>query len=282
MTMKNSSRTEILGRIREALEAAVSVLSSFVPGTVKVRHTSDRGPVTEADSAVDQVLRQLLVRDGEGWLSEESVDDLQRLEKRRVWIVDPLDGTREFVAGIPEWCVSVGLVENGRAIAGGICNPATGETFLGSLDTGITYNGKKAWASKKRDVAGAVVLASRTEVNRGEWERFQDIRLVIRPVGSVAYKLALVAAGLADATWTLSPKNEWDLTAGVALVEAAGGFVRTLANSPFTFNNRTTVFSGFLAGGPRLREDLTSLIQPQVEAYSSGALIPTGSGQKRR
>ncbi len=279
--MKNSSETETLGRIREALEAAVSAVSSFAPGTVKVRYTSDRGPVTEADSVVNQVLRQILVRDGEGWLSEESVDDLQRLGKCRVWVVDPLDGTREFVAGIPEWCVSIGLVENGRAIAGGICNPTTCETFLGSLETGITYNGKRVRASKKRDLAGALVLASRTEVKRGEWERFQNTRLIIRPVGSVAYKLALVAAGLADATWTLSPKNEWDVAAGVALVEAAGGVVRSLANSFLTFNNKRVLVSGFLAGGPRLGEELTSLIQPHIEAYAAGAFIPTASDQKR-
>jgi myo-inositol-1(or 4)-monophosphatase len=278
--MKNSSGIETLGRIREALEAAAGAVSSFVPGTVKVHRTSDRGPVTEADLVVNQILRQVLVRDGEGWLSEESVDDLQRLEKHRVWVVDPLDGTREFVAGIPEWCISVGLVENGRAIAGGICNPTARETFLGCLETGITYNGKRAWVSKKRGPPGALVLASRAEVKRGEWERFQDTGLVIRPVGSVAYKLALVAAGLADATWTLSPKNEWDVAAGVALVEAAGGFVRSLVNSSLTFNNKSVLVSGFLACGPSLREELTSLIQRHVEACASGTFFSTSSDQK--
>ncbi len=279
--MKNSSGTEALGRIREALDAAVGVLSSFVPGTVRVDYSSDRGPVTQADLMVNQVLRQVLVRDGEGWLSEESVDDLRRLKKHRVWVVDPLDGTREFVAGIPEWCVSVGLVENGRAIAGGICNPATGETFLGSFETGLTYNGKRVWASKKTDMAGACVLASRTEVKRGEWEHFQDTRFVVRPVGSVAYKLALVAAGLADATWTLSPKNEWDIAAGVALVEAGGGFARSLANSSLTFNNVSALVSGLLAGGPLLREQLSSLIRPHIEAHVVGVLLPSGSELRR-
>src|SRR5215472_17237630 len=172
MAMKNSSDTEALGRIREALEVAVGVLSSFDPGTVRVHYSSGHGPVTQADLVVNQVLRQLLVRDGEGWLSEESPDDLCRLKKHRVWVVDPLDGTREFVAGVREWCVSVGLVENGRAIAGGICNPATGETFLGSLETGLTYNGKNVRASKARSLARSLVLASRREVKRGEWEYF--------------------------------------------------------------------------------------------------------------
>src|SRR5262249_52962537 len=148
--MENSSRTEALGRIREALDAAVSVLSSFVPGAVRVHQISERGPVTQADLLVNEVLRQVLVRDGEGWLSEESTDDFCRLKEHRVWMVDPLDGTREFVAGVPEWCVSVGLAENGRAIAGGICNPATDEIFLGAVGLGLTYNGKRVFASKKR------------------------------------------------------------------------------------------------------------------------------------
>jgi myo-inositol-1(or 4)-monophosphatase len=283
MAMKNSSGTQALGRIREALDAAVGVLSSFVPGTVRVDYSSDRGPVTQADLMVNQVLRQVLVRDGEGWLSEESVDDLRRLKKHRVWVVDPLDGTREFVAGVPEWCVSVGLTENGRAIAGGICNPATGETFLGAVEMGLTYNGRRAFASKKRDLAGALVLASRAEVERGDWQHFQnqDTDLVIRPVGSVAYKLALVAAGLADATWTLSPKNEWDIAAGVALVEAAGGFVRTLANSSLTFNNENPLISGLVAAGPHIRKQLSSLIHPHIESHVHRVLLPSGSELRR-
>ena len=281
--MKNSSRTEVLGRIREALDAAVSVLASLVPGALRVHQISERGPVTQADLLVNEVLRQVLVRDGEGWLSEESADDLRRLKKHRVWVVDPLDGTHEFVAGVPEWCVSVGLTENGRAIAGGICNPATGETFLGAVEMGLTYNGRRVFASRKKDLAGALVLASRTEVKRGDWQHFQNQNadLVIRPVGSVAYKLALVAAGLADATWTFSPKNEWDLAAGVALVEAAGGFVRTLANSSLTFNNENTLVSGLVAGGPHLREQLSSLIQPRIEAQVLGVMLHSGSEMRR-
>jgi myo-inositol-1(or 4)-monophosphatase len=279
--MKNYSEKNTLGHIGKALEAAVSVLARFVPGCVRV-YGSDRGPVTEADLIVNQVLRQFLVRDGEGWLSEESADDLHRLKKHRVWVVDPLDGTREFVDGVPEWCVSVGLVENGRPIAGGICNPATGETFLGSRETGLLCNGKRVGVTQKRDLAGALVLASRTEFKRGEWEPFQDTHLVIRPVGSVAYKLALVAAGLADATWTLTPKNEWDIAAGVAVVEAAGGFVQDLENSSLTFNHQSTLVSGLLAGGPHLRQQLTSLIQQHKETHAPRFLVATSSEQRAK
>ena len=257
---------ETLELIREALDAAVGALAPFVPGAVKADDKSGgRGPVTEADRVVDRVLRDALLGNGDGWLSEETVDDLERLKRERVWVVDPLDGTREFVEGIPEWCVSIGLVENGRAIAGGICNPATGEIFLGSVEKGVTYNGKRARASERQLLGGALVLASRSEVRRGEWEEFRDSPFKVRAVGSVAYKLALVAAGLADATWTFSPKNEWDIAAGVALVEAAGGFARSLENSSLTFNNKSSLISGLFAGGPRLRGELNSLVEGRAQ-----------------
>jgi myo-inositol-1(or 4)-monophosphatase len=205
---RETSDLETLTRIQEALERAAEAISPYVPGAVEVSYKSGDDPVTEADRVANRVLRHNLVRKGEGWLSEESADDLCRLETKRVWIVDPLDGTREFVAGIPEWCISVGLVEDGRAIAGGVCNPATGETFLGSVGCGLTYNGNAARCSQRENLTGATVLASRSEVKRGEWQQFQRAPFVVRAVGSVAYKLALVAAGLADATWTLCPKHE--------------------------------------------------------------------------
>jgi len=255
------NKSETLGRIEAALAAASALLARFVPGAVEAQYKSPHDPVTEADRAVDELLRGLLVRNGEGWFSEETVDDLERLDRKRVWLVDPLDGTREFVAGIPEWCVSIGLVEEGKAVAGGIANPATGEIFLGSLPSGVEYNGRPVRTSTKTSLKRARVLASRSEVKRGEWERFQGERFTIQPVGSIAYKLALVAAGLADATWTFAPKNEWDVAAGVALVEAGGGFVLNLAGSPLTFNNRVPLLSGLVAGALGLQGELTSLAQ---------------------
>lgn len=257
--MSESSESTILKRIATALEAARAVLERFAPGDCRVQYKATQDPVTDADRAVNDVLRRRLVEKGEGWFSEESDDSTDRLERKRVWVVDPLDGTREFVAGIPEWCISVALVENGRTIAGGIHNPSTGETFLGSSKTGVTYNGSRARASVRQRLEGALVLASRSEVKRGEWERFRAASFVIKPLGSVAYKLALVAAGRADATWTLTPKNEWDVAAGVALVEAAGGFVRGLDGFPLTFNNKTPLLPGLVAGGPGLMSELNAL-----------------------
>jgi myo-inositol-1(or 4)-monophosphatase len=261
-----SAYHEILKRIEAAIGDARAIFARFTPGAIDAEFKAGHDPVTEADRAIDAVLRQNLLRDGEGWLSEESVDDLSRLEKTRVWVVDPLDGTREFVKGIPEFCVSIGYVENGRPVAGGIHNPATNETFIGSVDAGVLYNGKPAQPSQLALLQGAVTLASRSEVKRGEWKPFEDGLLQIRAMGSVAYKLALVSAGLADITFTLTPKNEWDVAAGAALVLSAGGFVATLNGSPFTANNRNPLLSGLIASGPHLRNDLLTLLEPHLNS----------------
>jgi myo-inositol-1(or 4)-monophosphatase len=261
-----SAYSHILARIEAALEAARAVFARFTLGAIETEYKIGHDPVTEADRAVDAVLRQNLLRDGEGWLSEESVDDVARLSKSHVWVVDPLDGTREFVAGIPEFCVSIGFVEDGRPVAGGICNPATNETIIGSIDSGVLYNGKPARPSQRTTLQGSLILASRSEVKRGEWQQLQSGDYQIRPMGSVAYKLGLVAAGLADITFTLTPKNEWDVAAGAALVESAGGFVATLDNTPLRCNNRNPLLTGLMASGPFLRQELLSALHAHLPA----------------
>jgi myo-inositol-1(or 4)-monophosphatase len=262
--MHSKSYAQIMERIRAAIEASRPVFARFTPGAIETEYKVGHDPVTEADRALDAVLRKQLLREGEGWLSEESVDDPIRLQHSRVWVVDPLDGTREFVKGIPEFCVSIGFVENGRPVAGGIYNPATDETFLGSIDSGVTYNGKPSQPSRRTSLDGALVLASRSEVKRGEWKAFEGATFTIRPMGSVAYKLALVSAGLADITFTLTPKNEWDVVAGAALVQSAGGFVSTLEKTEFTANRRDPLLSGLLASGPFLKDPMLALVEPHL------------------
>ncbi len=246
------TRLDDLSRIREGLTAASDVVRRFAPGGVAFETKGERGdPVTAADHAVDQVLRGILPRAGEGWLSEESVDDESRLHSSRVWVVDPIDGTREFVDGIPEWCISIGLIEEGVPVAGGIFNPVTEDLVVGSIEHGVTHNGREARVRDPGDLEGMTVLASRSERRRGEWDRFEAAPFTVRPCGSVAYKLALVAAGVAEATWTLVPKSEWDVAAGTALVRAAGGRVALADGSEPRFNREKPVFPNLIAAGPR-------------------------------
>src|SRR5260370_650597 len=262
--MPRSSYSDVLERIQAAIEAAKQVFSRFTPGEIAAEYKAGHDPVTDADRELDAVLRKNLLRDGEGWLSEESADDHSRLFRSRVWVVDPLDGTREFVAGIPEFCVSIALVDRGRPVAGGICNPVTNEVFLGSIDSGLSYNGMPARASQRRTLEGALVLASRSETKRGEWTMFQSAPFKVEAMGSVAYKLARVAAGQADITFTLVPKHEWDVAGGAALVASAGGCVRTRRNTELICNRKDPRMRGLIASGPFLHDQLHTLSSPHL------------------
>jgi myo-inositol-1(or 4)-monophosphatase len=262
---QGKGRRQILRRIEEALKAAASAITPFLTAVPEIEFKSDKDPVTEADRTLDRILRKALLKDGEGWLSEESADDLGRLGKERVWVVDPIDGTREFVSGIPEWCISVGFVENRRAVAGGICNPVTGELFVGAAGEGVKLNGCRVSSRQCRTLKGATVLASRSEVERGDWDRFRGAPFVTQPMGSIAYKLAMVAAGNADATWTFTPKHEWDVAAGSALINAGGGYVRNLDGSDLQFNNEAPLFRGLLACSSRLQPELSSWLRERID-----------------
>lgn len=250
-----------LVRIERALVAAREVVAAFTPGEIESVLKTGGDPLTKADLAVNAVLAENLPEPGEGWLSEETADDSSRLECSRVWVVDPIDGTREFIQGIPEWCISVGLVEEGRAVAGGILNPSTDQLIVGGEGHGVTLNGRAVTMEARTDIRGALILASRSEVKRGEWDAFFKEPISIRNVGSVAYKLGLVAAGLADGTWTLVPKHEWDVAAGAALVLAGGGVVMNPDGTAAVFNQANPKLKGFIAVSSGLEEPTMELIR---------------------
>ena len=268
--LTESQQSRYLHRIELALQVATETARQYAPGTFHVSHHPGRDVVTEVDQRISQILRGHLVGPDEGWLCEEDPDDHSRLSHRVVWVVDPLDGTREFVDGIPEWCISVGLVENGVAVAGGTSNPATGELFLGALACGATRNGQVVRVTECARLEGATVLASRSECSRGEWRQFEGGSLSVSPMGSVAYKLSLVAAGLADATCTVSPKHEWDVADGVALVTAAGGRVTSIDQSPVHFNRKDTLISGLVAAGPSLWPQIARQLQQERKRTPRG------------
>ena len=224
-------------------------------------YKANEDPVTTADLRADSILRKGLIEDfpGTGWLSEETRDDSGRLDKRLVWVVDPIDGTKEFVGGIPEYAVSVALVEYGLPVLAVVYNPATEEMFVAAKGQGAWLNGE-AINAEHALAARPVLLASRSEVKRGEFEPFEPFA-EIRPCGSIAYKLALVAAGVADATFSLGPKNEWDIAAGVLLVSEANGQVADTRDKSFTFNQRSTLVDGIVATTKRALQPVRMLIE---------------------
>ncbi|MDP6946638.1 MAG: 3'(2'),5'-bisphosphate nucleotidase CysQ, partial [Myxococcota bacterium] len=219
-----------------ALEAGRAI-RGYYKDEYTVRDKGQDNPLTDADLASDAILADRLQSafPDFGWLSEETVDTPERLGRENAWIVDPLDGTREFTLGIPEFVVSVGLVVRGKAMVGVLYNPIEDLLFSGLVGKGATLNGEPVSVTGKDVLEGARIVCSRTEMKKGWFDDMSDV--VPMPVGSVAYKFGLVAAGRAEATFTPRPRNEWDICAGVALVEAAGGRTSNRLGQAYTFNN---------------------------------------------
>jgi myo-inositol-1(or 4)-monophosphatase len=247
---------------REAAIAAGEILQGyFRDGGYQIDSKGKNNPVTTADFEADSELKQIL-REAfptYGWLSEETVDNDDRLTAERVWIVDPLDGTKEFIKGIPEFVVAIALAEHGVPVMGVSYNPIKDELFWGMRGAGCHLNDKIVTVSDTRTLEHSTILASRSETARGEWKAYEG-RVTVRAIGSVAYKLALVAAGQADATFTLTPKSEWDIASGVAMIIAAGGRVTDLHGEPIQFNRRDVKTPGFVASNGHLHAQLERML----------------------
>jgi len=215
----------LLGHVLNACEQAGRAVEQVRREgfSAEYKDTEGHDPVTAADHASDHLLsRQLTgLLPGSRYFSEESTEKGQN-SNRYCWIVDPLDGTREFVHGIPEYAVSVLLQRDGQDMLAVIHNPAS-QTTIGGCENGVTYNGNTVTVTAVQSLAGTRALASRTEVRAGEWDRFDDLERI--HTGSVAWKCALVAAGKADLTFSLRPRHVWDVGTGFALVRWAGGCV---------------------------------------------------------
>lgn len=247
----------------EITRMAGAAIMRFYQSSFEVTDKKPDNPVTDADFAADSLLKQkLLARLPEaGWLSEETVDSPERLSKKLVWVVDPLDGTKEFVMGVPEFSVSVALVEDGLPVLGVIFNPPTGELFAAAKGEGMFFNGAPAAVSPQSQLQGARIDASRSERKRGEFAPFEQL-VELTTMGSIAYKLARVAAGHSDATWSRGPKNEWDICAGVLMVQEAGGRCVDLDDAEFPFNQPKTLVNGIIADNGQLHQPIISALAP--------------------
>ena len=198
-------------------------------------------PVSEADIAVNRLLLARLgdARPDYGWLSEETEDTDDRLDTECVWIVDPIDGTRAFLDGRKEFSISAALTVGGAPVSAAVFNPATDELFDAVAGGGARLNGVPVTASGTDSLDGARLLMSRSELRRADWP--QDLgECAMTSISSMAYKLALVAAGRFDATATMWPKNEWDIVAGDLLVREAGARMSDSAGVPFAYNAAAT------------------------------------------
>ncbi|GAA4005543.1 3'(2'),5'-bisphosphate nucleotidase CysQ [Deinococcus rubellus] len=230
--------------------------------------TSKDDPVTVADTEASELivagLRAAFPDDG--ILSEELTDTAERLSKRRVWIIDPIDGTTEYVDGTPDFAVSIGLAVEGEAVLGVVNAPARQALYSGVVGEGLTRNGERAGFSARLP-AEFLIAVSDTEHKR-ELHRYPLPQML--PSGSIALKLALIAAGEADATFTMSPRSEWDIAAGMALIQAAGGSVTRRGGGRIPLNSpEPAIRQGLIGGRPDvvawLEDELFRLAVPEQQ-----------------
>ena len=204
-------------------------------------------PVCDVDLAVDSLLRERLaaIDPDAGWLSEETRDSAERLLRTRTWVVDPIDGTRDYLRGRPGWCISVGLVEGGMPVLGVLDAPARGERWTGMAGQGARCNGERLRASGRVDLAGARVPAD--ALPRAD----RDFVMVAKP-NSIALRMAMVAAGEADLVATLRWGNEWDIAAAALIAKEAGAQVSDALGQPLAFNRPQPQAFGVLITAPGL------------------------------
>jgi myo-inositol-1(or 4)-monophosphatase len=254
-----------LDHLTRAIKKAGERARELAEKGFEVHTKKDRSPVTTADLEVNRILREMQQAQfpDDGWLSEESPDDAGRLEKARVWIVDPIDGTKAYVNKLPEYCISVGLIEAGMPVLAAIFNPSTDEFFTAVLGDGLRLNGRPLAPAAPLGERSAIMV-SPWEYRGGRWAEL-DGRVECRPMLSIAHALALVAAGRAQATLTIEPENEWDLAAGVLLVQESGGTIADGEGRPFVFNQAVPRFRGVIAVSATAGNDLRPFLQAHAD-----------------
>jgi myo-inositol-1(or 4)-monophosphatase len=237
---------------RDAAQAAGEIIARHCQTKRESWDKSDDSPVTHADLEANEAIRRILLEafSEDAILSEETRDSPERLRAERLWIIDPLDGTKEFIQAIPEFAVSIGLSVRGVPVLGVVLQPLTQECFWGARGSGTHLGNEPVQVSRVGRLDEAVVLSSRTEMSRGQMDAYKALFREVRPIGSVALKLALIAAGRGDLWISAAPKNEWDVCAGDLLVREAGGTFVTLAQGERIYNQADTLLQPLMTAGP--------------------------------
>jgi myo-inositol-1(or 4)-monophosphatase len=246
----------------DAAQRAADLSRSFVGQDFDVHHKpQDNSPVTAVDLAVNRLLEEHLrtARPDYGWLSEESTDDDRRLQTERVFIVDPIDGTRAFVDGGNTWSHALAVVENGEVTAAVVILPMLDKLYSASLGGGARLNGAPIRVSHHDSIEGAEVLATKHNMQPEFWRGdLPNIKRHHRP--SLAYRLSLVAEGRFDAMFTFRPSWEWDIASGALIMAEAGARVTDRRGGKLRFNNPHPQTDGVLGANPKLHADFLDRI----------------------
>lgn len=259
--MIDSARLERIAR--RAGELAMATW----PGAGHALNSWDKSPgnpVCDADIEVDGFLKEELgsLLPAAGWLSEETADDPSRLDKSLIWLVDPIDGTRDFVRGRTGWAVSIALISEGRPLIGLLDAPARGEHWTGVSGQGAWRNGKRLKASRRKTLPGARVPADSLP------KEDKDLVAVDKP-NSIALRVAMVAAGEADLLATLRWGYEWDIGAAALIAREAGAAVTDAFGRPLNYNKRDPRAFGVLISAPGIHGAAVERLAERAERLSA-------------
>ncbi len=249
------SRAE-LDQLKSPVAAIIREAGDIALGYAKVGAKKwtkgDSSIVTEADLFIDNFLREKLTAldSGIGWLSEETVDTPERLDHERVWIVDPIDGTRAFVEGVPVWVISVALVERGRPVFGMIFNPTKDEMFEAILSGGAFLNGQQIVASTRSLLAGAEIVGPRSMTEDLDGIGAAIVRAPY--VYALAYRMVNVAANRVDAAVASTRSKDWDIAAADIILQEAGGRLLELDGERPRYNLPSPVHSPLIGAAEPL------------------------------
>ncbi len=247
--------------LKDAVREAGALARNYFETGFDSWHKGEDDPVSEADLAVDRLLHERLVgaRPDYGWLSEETEDDLARMNRSRVWIVDPIDGTRAFVNHEPEFTVCAALVEDGLPVLGAVFNPMSEEFFFGQRGGGASLNGRAIKVADTPSLDGAHLLSSARMFKRLGWLD-QHPNTTFKFVRSIAYRMVLVGCGRYDATMSLAPKSDWDIAGADLIVREAGGLCTDERGRAFTYNNKSSRHPSVIVAPPDVHGELMTLL----------------------
>jgi myo-inositol-1(or 4)-monophosphatase len=237
-----------------AREAGALALSHF-GRPVAVWNKEPGHPVTEVDLAVDALLYSHLrrARPGYGWLSEETAEDAHERNRARVFVVDPIDGTRAFMTGLPHWCIGLACLHEGQTVAGVVFNPVTGEFFSAAQGQGAFLNGQPIRTASRDTLQGSRLIAPEGVTMRRDLRTpWPEVEFADPRPNATLYRMALVACGVWDATFALWHKSDWDIAPAEIIVREAGGLATTHDGQPFCFNRPHPAQKSLLAAGPAL------------------------------
>ncbi|MEO0621694.1 MAG: 3'(2'),5'-bisphosphate nucleotidase CysQ [Pseudomonadota bacterium] len=265
--ISDASPAEDRALLVEAAKAGGAVALEHFRASVRSWDKSGgQGPVSEADLAVNRAVEAILTtrRPAYGWLSEEDTDNQERLAAERVFVVDPIDGTRAFLEDKPEFAVALAVIAGGRPIAGAVCLPALGETYSAHMGGGATVMREGETyplsVSQRAEPDGARALANRSQLAEEHWPGgVPALRREYRP--SLAWRLCLVASGQFDTVLTFRKAWEWDIASGALIVGEAGGRITDAAGEELCFNRAEPRLPSMVAAPPALHARLMELRQ---------------------